>query len=160
MGKRRKVIGNLGYKKTSGASHGKFYVVDMDHAGDLTKVHSIGIESLKSIYPNIGKTLKSISPITKKMATPYPPIGKDMALQGKRKVRIAKSSSIYPPLIENGIIEVKVTEDLLDKVTQITGKAVSSSLEKRIVKSPYPPVGIVLVEKGKIIKVIKNNGRK
>lgn len=53
-----------------------------------------------------------------------------------------------------------LTEDLLDKRAKLTGKTISSPLRKIIVGSVYPPIGIVLVEKGDIIKVIKNNGRK
>lgn len=49
---------------------------------------------------------------------------------------------------------------MLDKITELTGKTISSPLREKIVGSVYPPIGIALVEKGNIVKIIKNNGRK
>lgn len=146
MGKKRNVIGNLCFKKMSGTSSGMFYVVDIDHVGDISKAHPVSIESLKSIYPNIGEAIDFISPVVGKKATPYPPIGKKRNLKG---IKGAKRRAFLGS-----------ADEMFDKVTQITGKAISSSLKKRVVNSVYPPIGIVLVKDGEIIKVIKNNGRK
>ena len=49
----------------SGVSSGIFYVVDIDHIGDMSKTHPISIESLKSIYLNIGESIEFISPVIK-----------------------------------------------------------------------------------------------
>ena len=176
MGKKRNKISQIGRKKTIVSSIGKFYVVDIDHIEKTSMAHPTDIESLESIYPNIGKAIESIYHIGDKKNTPYPPIGKRVTLQGIKKRGNKKRSSIYPPLKEMGVFEVKLgrvgsicikkgaflspTEDLLDKIAKLTGKAISSPLREKIVGSVYPPIGIVLVEKGDIIKVIKNNGRK
>ena len=176
MGKKRNKASQIGRKKPVVPSFGKFYVIDIDHVDETSMAHPTDIESLESIYPNIGKAIESIYHIGNKKNTPYPPIGKRVTLQGMKKSGNIKCSSIYPPLKEMGVFEVKIgrvgstgikkgafltpTEDLLDKIAKLTGKAISSPLRKKIVGSVYPPIGIVLVEKGDIIKVIKNNGRK
>ena len=176
MGKKRNKISQIGRKKTIVSSIGKFYVVDIDHVEKASMAHPTDIESLESIYPNIGKAIESIYHIGDKGNTPYLPIGKRVTLQRINKRGNKKRSSIYPPLKEMGVFEVKLgrvastcikkgaflspTEDLLDKIAKLTGKAISSPLREKIVGSVYPPIGIVLVEKGDIIKVIKNNGRK
>ena len=176
MEKKRNKISQIGRKKTIVSSIGKFYVVDIDHVEKASMAHPTDIESLESIYPNIGKAIESIYHIGDKGNTPYLPIGKRVTLQRIKKRGNKKRSSIYPPLKEMGVFEVKLgrvastcikkgaflspTEDLLDKIAKLTGKAISSPLREKIVGSVYPPIGIVLVEKGDIIKVIKNNGRK
>ena len=177
MGKKRNKTSQIGRKKTIVPSFEKIYVVDIDRVEKTSMAHPTDIESLESIYPNIGKAIESIYHIGDKKNTPYPPIGKRVTLQGIKKIRgNIKRSSIYPSLKEMGVFEVKLgrvastcikkgaflspTEDLLDKIAKLTGKAISSPLREKIVGSVYPPIGIVLVEKGDIIKVIKNNGRK
>lgn len=177
MRKKRNKISLIGHKKTIVPSFGKFYIVDIDYVEKTSMAHPTDIESLESIYPNIGKVIESIYNIGDKRNTHYSPIGKRVTLQGIKKIRgNIKRSSIYPSLKEMGVFEVKTgkvgstcikkgafhspTEDLLDKIAKLTGKTISSPLRKIIVGSVYPPIGIVLVEKGDIIKVIKNNGRK
>ena len=87
-----------------------------------------------------------------------------------------KSTSVYPPLTKKGIFEIKVgrvgmagakkrssvstTEELLDKAAKLTGKTISPTLRGKIVGSIYPPVGIAIVEKGNVIEIINNDGRK
>jgi hypothetical protein len=157
-------------------AYGKFYVVDIDHMDDASMTHPIDIKSLRSIYPGLGKTLESIYHIGDRRSTPYPPIGRKGILQGRKKLGNIKRTSIYPPLQTRGVIEVKLAgtgsfgtkkqaflspaEDMLDKITELTGKTISSPLREKIVGSVYPPIGIALVEKGNIVKIIKNNGRK
>ena len=178
MGKKRNEISHLGHKKMKplGAPRRKFYVVDVDHLEDTSTIHPIDIRSLNSIYPTIGKTLESICHVDDKRKIIYPPIGKRETLQSRKKRVELKSTSVYPPLTKKGIFEIKVgrvgmagakkravvstTEELLDKVAKLTGKTISSPLREKIVGSVYPPIGIALVEKGNIVKIIKNNGRK
>ena len=55
---------------------------------------------------------------------------------------------------------VSTTEELLDKVAKLTGKTISPTLRGKIVGSIYPPIGIAIVEKGNVIEIINNDGRK
>ena len=177
MGRKRNESGHLGRKKMKilGTPHSKFYVVDVDHLEDTSTIHPIDIRSLNSIYPTIGKTIESIYHVDDKRITIYPPIGKRGTLQSRKKRVELKSTSVYPPLTKKGIFEIKVgryglagakkravvstTEELLDKVAKLTGKTISPTLRGKIVGSIYPPVGIAIVEKGNLIKIINNDGR-
>lgn len=177
MGKKRNEISHLGHKKmkTLGAPRRKFYVVDVDHLEDTSTIHPIDIRSLNSIYPTIGKTIESIYHVDDKRITIYPPIGKRGTQQSRKKRVELKYASVYPPLTKKGVFEIKVgravlagakkrasvstTEELLDKVAKLTGKTISPTLRGKIVGSIYPPVGIAIVEKGNLIKIINNDGR-
>ena len=178
MGRKRNKSGHLGRKKMKilGTPRRKFYVVDVDYLEDTSTIHPIDIRSLNSIYPTIGKTLESIYHVDDKRKIIYPPIGKRETLQSRKKRVELKSTSVYPPLTKKGIFEIKVgrvgmagakkravvstTEELLNKVAKLTGKTISPTLRGKIVGSIYPPVGIAIVEKGNIIKIINNDGRK
>lgn len=177
MGRKRNESGHLGHKKmkTLGAPRRKFYVVDVDHLEDTSTIHPIDIRSLNSIYPTIGKTIESIYHVDDKRITIYPPIGKRGTQQSRKKRVELKYASVYPPLTKKGVFEIKVgravlagakkrasvitTEELLDKVAKLTGKTISPTLRGKIVGSIYPPVGIAIVEKGNLIKIINNDGR-
>jgi len=177
MGRKRNESGHLGRKKMKilGTPRRKFYVVDVDYLEDTSTIHPIDIRSLNSIYPTIGKTIESIYHVDDKRITIYPPIGKRGTLQSRKKRVELKSTSVYPPLTKKGIFEIKVgryglagakkravvstTEELLDKVAKLTGKTISPTLRGKIVGSIYPPVGIAIVEKGNLIKIINNDGR-
>ena len=172
----RKKQNKFSRKKPFGPAYGKFYVVDIDHLDDASMAYPIDIKSLRSIYPSLGKTIESIYHIGDRRSTPYPPIGRKGTLHGRKKQGYTKCASIYPPLQGKGIIEVRVgnsgsfvskkraflspVEEMLDKITKLTGKTISSPLREKIASSVYPPIGIALVEKGNIVKVIKYNGRK
>ena len=178
MGRKRNESGHLGRKKMKilGTPRRKIYVVDVDYLEDTSTIHPIDIRSLNSIYPTIGKTIESIYHVNDKRQTIYPSVGKRETLRSRKKRVELKSISVYPPLTKKGIFEIKVggyglagakkravvstTEELLDKVAKLTGKTISSPLREKIVGSVYPPIGIALVEKGNIVKIIKNNGRK
>jgi len=178
MGRKRNESGHLGHKKMKplGAPRRKFYVVDVDHLEDTSTIHPIDIRSLNSIYPTIGKTIESIYHVDDKRITIYPPIGKRGTQQSRKKRVELKYASVYPPLTKKGVFEIKVgravlagakkrasvitTEELLDKVAKLTGKTISPTLRGKIVGSIYPPVGIAIVEKGNLIKIINNDGRK
>lgn len=177
MGRKRNESGHLGHKKMKplGAPRRKFYVVDVDHLEDTSTIHPIDIRSLNSIYPTIGKTIESIYHVDDKRITIYPPIGKRGTQQSRKKRVELKYASVYPPLTKKGVFEIKVgravlagakkrasvitTEELLDKVAKLTGKTISPTLRGKIVGSIYPPVGIAIVEKGNLIKIINNDGR-
>ena len=162
--------------KPLGAPRRKFYVVDVDHLEDTSTIHPIDIRSLNSIYPTIGKTIESIYHVDDKRITIYPPIGKRGTQQSRKKRVELKYASVYPPLTKKGVFEIKVgravlagakkrasvstTEELLDKVAKLTGKTISPTLRGKIVGSIYPPVGIAIVEKGNVIEIINNDGRK
>ena len=70
MGKKRNKASQIGRKKTVVPSFGKFYVVDIDHVEKTSMVHPTDIESLESIYPNIGKAIESLYHIGDKRNTP------------------------------------------------------------------------------------------
>lgn len=177
MGKKRNELSHLGHKKMKplGAPRRKFYVVDVDHLEDTSTIHPIDIRSLNSIYPTIGKTIESIYHVDDKRITIYPPIGKRGTQQSRKKRVELKYASVYPPLTKKGVFEIKVgravlagakkrasvstTEELLEKVAKLTGKTISPTLRGKIVGSIYPPVGIAIVEKGNLIKIINNDGR-
>ena len=162
--------------KILGAPRRKFYVVDVDHLEDTSTIHPIDIRSLNSIYPTIGKTIESIYHVDDKRITIYPPIGKRGTQQSRKKRVELKYASVYPPLTKKGVFEIKVgravlagakkrasvstTEELLDKVAKLTGKTISPTLRGKIVGSIYPPIGIASVEKGNVIEIINNDGRK
>lgn len=178
MGRKRNESGHLGRKKMKilGAPRRKFYVVDVDHLEDTSTIHPIDIRSLNSIYPTIGKTIESIYHVDDKRITIYPPIGKRGTQQSRKKRVELKYASVYPPLTKKGVFEIKVgravlagakkrasvstTEELLDKVAKLTGKTISPTLRGKIVGSIYPPIGIAIVEKGNVIEIINNDGRK
>lgn len=178
MGRKRNESGHLGRKKMKilGAPRRKFYVVDVDHLEDTSTIHPIDIRSLNSIYPTIGKTIESIYHVDDKRITIYPPIGKRGTQQSRKKRVELKYASVYPPLTKKGVFEIKVgravlagakkrasvstTEELFDKVAKLTGKTISPTLRGKIVGSIYPPIGIAIVEKGNVIEIINNDGRK
>lgn len=178
MGRKRNATGHLGHKKKKilGTPCRKFYVVDVDHLEDTSTIHPIDIRSLNSIYPTIGKTIESIYHVDDKRKIISTPRGKREVLQSRKRCVELKSASVYPPLTKKAVFEIKVvrvgiagtkkravvstTEELLDKVDKLTGKTISPTLRGKIAGSVYPPVGIAIVEKGNIIKIINNDGRK
>ena len=178
MGRKRNESGHLGHKKMKplGAPRRKFYVVDVDHLEETSTIHPIDIRSLNSIYPTIGKTIESIYHVDDKRITIYPPIGKRGTQQSRKKRVELKYASVYPPLTKKGVFEIKVgravlagakkrasvstTDELFDEVAKLTGKTISPTLRGKIVGSIYPPIGIAIVEKGNVIEIINNDGRK